>query len=60
MTYYRDDDEYDRAYRDQVRAIPVVEPCSYCVKGEVAVGDALALCGMCGGSGRQVTERELP
>lgn len=55
MTYYRDDDEYDRVYP----AIPVIEPCPYCYKGNVRVGDALALCGMCGGSGRQVTEREL-
>ncbi len=50
MTYYRDD-EYP---------IPVIEPCPYCEQGEVRVGDALALCGMCAGQGRIVTERYSP
>ena len=65
MTYYRDDDEYEReqAYREQVRQVygmvtHIVEPCSYCERGNVRIGDALAPCGFCAGTGRQVRERQ--
>jgi hypothetical protein len=72
MTYYRDDDEYDReqTYREQSRTafanvIPfpkiVHEPCGLCSEGSVAVADGTiypgnVMCPYCCGAGYVVIE----
>jgi hypothetical protein len=70
MTYYRDDDEYDReqAYREQSRAANVIpfpkmvhEPCGLCSEGRVAVADGTiypgnVMCPYCCGAGYVVVE----